>query len=42
MADEPFAVLEKEPARGPARDWEDQRWTPARIRVLIARRFRMD
>ncbi|GHD58129.1 hypothetical protein GCM10010317_046870 [Streptomyces mirabilis] len=43
VSDEQFAVLEKELARGPAvQGWEDQRWTLARIRVLIARTFRLD
>ncbi|PAZ16785.1 hypothetical protein CLM62_06080 [Streptomyces sp. SA15] len=35
-----FAELEKELALGPAEHgWEDQRWTLARIRVLIAFKF---
>ncbi|MER7928674.1 winged helix-turn-helix domain-containing protein [Streptomyces sp. NPDC096057] len=43
VSDEQFAVLEKELARGPAvHGWEDQRWTLARIRALIARTFRLD
>lgn len=43
VSDEQFAILEKELARGPAvHGWEDQRWTLARIRVLIARTFRLD
>ena len=43
VSDEQFAVLEKELARGPAvHGWEDQRWTLARIRVLIARTFRLE
>ncbi|WUG76527.1 winged helix-turn-helix domain-containing protein [Streptomyces sp. NBC_00457] len=43
LTDEQFAELEKELARGPAvHGWEDRRWTLARIRVLIARKFRLD
>ncbi|GAA2338708.1 hypothetical protein GCM10010431_72650 [Streptomyces kunmingensis] len=35
--------LEKEPAKGPAEHgWEDQRWTLARIRALIASTFNLD
>lgn len=35
-----FAVLEEELAKGPvAHGWPDQRWTLARIRTLIGRRF---
>nr|WP_257039562.1 winged helix-turn-helix domain-containing protein [Streptomyces sp. OV198] len=43
LSDGQFAALEKELALGPAVcGWEDQRWTPAGIRALIARRFRLD
>jgi hypothetical protein len=39
----PFAELEKELALGPAvHGWEDQRWTLARIRALIAWKFSLD
>nr|WSW48882.1 winged helix-turn-helix domain-containing protein [Streptomyces sp. NBC_01001] len=35
-----FAVLEEELAKGPvAHGWPDQRWTLARIKTLIGRRF---
>ncbi|MGY4967413.1 winged helix-turn-helix domain-containing protein, partial [Streptomyces sp. 900105245] len=35
-----FAVLEEELAKGPlAHGWLDQRWTLARIKTLIGRRF---
>ncbi|MGW3174672.1 IS630 family transposase [Streptomyces sp. NPDC001153] len=38
-----FAKLEQELAAEPAaHGWEDQRWTLARTRVLIARKFRLD
>ncbi|MFC4467796.1 helix-turn-helix domain-containing protein [Streptomyces xiangluensis] len=37
LSDGQFAELEKELALGPAEHgWEDQRWTLARIRVLVA------
>ncbi|WP_323181963.1 helix-turn-helix domain-containing protein [Streptomyces sp. NBC_00424] len=40
LSDALFAVLEEEPAKGPvAHGWSDQRWTPARIKTLIGRRF---
>jgi putative transposase len=43
LSDERFAEPEKELARGPAaHGWEDQRWTLARIRVLIARSFKLN
>ncbi|MEV0186203.1 winged helix-turn-helix domain-containing protein [Streptomyces sp. NPDC050625] len=43
LSDEQFAELEGELALGPAvHGWEDQRWTVARIRELIARKFRLD
>ncbi|MFI6624352.1 winged helix-turn-helix domain-containing protein [Streptomyces sp. NPDC050528] len=42
LSDDQFAELEKELALGSAEhDWEDLRWTLARIRVLIAFRFRI-
>ncbi|MFJ5812128.1 hypothetical protein [Streptomyces sp. NPDC093093] len=35
-----FALLEAELAKGPvAHGWPDQRWTLARIKTLIGRRF---
>ena len=41
LSDGQVAVLEQELAPGPAmHGWEDQRWTLARIRELIARKFR--
>ncbi|MBX7551682.1 winged helix-turn-helix domain-containing protein [Streptomyces sp. NPDC004232] len=43
LSDDEFAELEKELARGPAvHGWEDRRWTLARIRELIARKFSRD
>lgn len=43
LSDGQFAELEQELALGPAvHGWEDQRWTLARIRELIARKFRLD
>jgi putative transposase len=43
LSDDQFAKLDKELALGPAEhDREDLRWTVARIRVLIAFRFRID
>ncbi|WUU18816.1 winged helix-turn-helix domain-containing protein [Streptomyces sp. NBC_00663] len=43
LSDGQFVELEQELALGPAvHGWEDQRWTLARIRVLIARKFRLD
>ncbi|MES5824513.1 hypothetical protein [Streptomyces sp. RG80] len=41
LSDGQVAVLEQELAPGPAtHGWEVQRWTLARIRELIARKFR--
>ncbi|QNP75083.1 winged helix-turn-helix domain-containing protein [Streptomyces roseirectus] len=43
LSDEQFTELEKELALGPAvHGWEDQRWTLARIRALIAWKFSLD
>ncbi|SOF02084.1 Transposase [Streptomyces sp. OV198] len=43
LSDAQFAELEKELALGPAaHGWEDQRWSLARIRALIAWRFQID
>ncbi|MER7694878.1 winged helix-turn-helix domain-containing protein [Streptomyces sp. NPDC097610] len=43
LSDGRFAELEKEPALRPAaHGWADQRWSLARIRALIAWRFRID
>lgn len=40
LSDEQFAVLERELARGPVEHgWPDQRWTLARIKAVIGRRF---
>lgn len=40
LTDALFAVLEKELTKGPvAHGWPDHRWTPARIKTLIGRRF---
>ena len=40
LSDVLFAVLEEELAKGPvAHGWPDQRWTLARIKTLIGRRF---
>ncbi|MFI8944310.1 winged helix-turn-helix domain-containing protein [Streptomyces syringium] len=40
LSDELFAVLEAELDKGPvAHGWPDQRWTLARIKTLIGRRF---
>ncbi|MFI9187533.1 winged helix-turn-helix domain-containing protein [Streptomyces goshikiensis] len=40
LDDRLFAVLEEELAKGPvAHGWPDQRWTLARIKTLIGRRF---
>lgn len=37
-----FAKLEAELAKGPAaHGWEDQRWTPARVKTVIGRRFHL-
>ncbi|MGW7427679.1 IS630 family transposase [Streptomyces sp. NPDC054813] len=43
LSDGQFAELEKELALGPAKcGWDDQRWTLARIRALIAWKFQVD
>ena len=43
LSDGQFAELEKELALGPVEfGWEDQRWTVARIRAVIAVRFKID
>ncbi|MFB8182065.1 winged helix-turn-helix domain-containing protein [Streptomyces sp. NPDC055966] len=43
LSDGRFAELEQELARGPAVHWwEDQRWTLARVRALIAWKFSLD
>ncbi len=42
LSQEQFAQPEAELAKGPtAHDWEDQRWTLARIKTVIGRCFRM-
>lgn len=42
LSEKQFAQLETEPAKGPAaHGWEDQRWTPARIKTVIGRRFHL-
>ncbi|KOV89537.1 helix-turn-helix domain-containing protein [Streptomyces sp. NRRL B-3648] len=42
LSQERFAQLEAELVKGPAEHgWEDQRWTPARIKTVIGRRFHM-
>ncbi|MGW3121058.1 IS630 family transposase [Streptomyces sp. NPDC001107] len=42
LSQEQFAQLEAELAKGPAaHGWEDQRWTLARIKTVIGRRFHM-
>ncbi|MDF9816776.1 winged helix-turn-helix domain-containing protein [Streptomyces sp. SPB162] len=42
LSQEQFARLEAELAKGPAaHGWEDQRWTLARIKTVIGRRFHM-
>lgn len=42
LNDRLFAVLEEELAKGPvAHGWPDQRWTLARIKTLMGRRFHM-
>ncbi|MGW2890214.1 IS630 family transposase [Streptomyces griseoruber] len=42
LSQEQFAQLEAELAKGPAaHGWEDQRWTLARIKSVIGRRFHM-
>ncbi|MFE6820972.1 winged helix-turn-helix domain-containing protein [Streptomyces sp. NPDC057690] len=43
LIDDRFAELEKAPVKGPAEHgWEDQRWTLARIRAVIAATFGLD
>ena len=43
LSDGQFAELEQELALGPAEHgWDDQRWTVARIRAVIAVRFDID
>ncbi|MFI0243081.1 winged helix-turn-helix domain-containing protein [Streptomyces sp. NPDC016845] len=43
LSDERFAELEKELVKGPAgHGWEDQRWTLARIRDVIASTFDLE
>ncbi|RKE22062.1 transposase [Streptomyces sp. TLI_171] len=40
LGERQFAQLERELEKGPlAHGWEDQRWTLARIKTLIGRRF---
>ncbi|MEV0295955.1 winged helix-turn-helix domain-containing protein [Nocardia sp. NPDC050710] len=40
LSDEQFRVLERELAKGPAEHgWPDQKWTLARIKTVIGRRF---
>jgi transposase len=42
LSDEQVLVLERELAKGPAaHGWEDQRWTLARVKTVIGRRFHM-
>ncbi|WKV75980.1 winged helix-turn-helix domain-containing protein [Streptomyces sp. PCS3-D2] len=42
LSEEQFAQLEAELAKGPAaHGWEDQRWTLARIKTVIGRRFHL-
>ncbi|KUO13123.1 transposase [Streptomyces sp. DSM 15324] len=42
LSGQQFAQLEAELARGPAaHGWEDQRWTLARVRTVIGRRFHL-
>ncbi|MFG3029220.1 winged helix-turn-helix domain-containing protein [Streptomyces sp. NPDC048253] len=42
LSEKQFAKLEAELAKGPAaHGWEDQRWTPARVRTVIGRRFHL-
>ncbi|MBP2706209.1 helix-turn-helix domain-containing protein [Microbispora sp. RL4-1S] len=42
LSQEQFAQLEAELAKAPtAHGWEDQRWTLARIKTVIGRRFHM-
>nr|WP_238845654.1 hypothetical protein [Nocardia terpenica] len=40
LSDEQFRVFERELAKGPAEhSWPDQKWTLARIKTVIGRRF---
>lgn len=42
LSDERFALLEEELAKGPAvHGWEDQQWTPQRVRTLIGHQFQV-
>ncbi|SHN34326.1 Winged helix-turn helix [Streptomyces yunnanensis] len=42
LSEKQFALLEAELAKGPAaQSWEDQRWTLARIKTVIGRRFHL-
>ncbi|SFL16114.1 Transposase [Streptomyces pini] len=42
LSQEQFAILERELAKGPAaHGWEDQRWTLARVKTVIGRRFHL-
>ncbi|RPK31979.1 hypothetical protein EES39_39640 [Streptomyces sp. ADI92-24] len=42
LSDQQFTQLEAELAKGPAaHGWEDQRWTLARVRTVIGRRFHL-
>jgi transposase len=42
LSEKQFAQLEAELAKGPAaQGWEDQRWTLARVRTVIGRRFHL-
>lgn len=42
LSEKQFAQLEAELAKGPAaHGWEDQRWTLARIKTVIGRRFHL-
>jgi transposase len=42
LSEKQFAQLEAEPAKGlAAQGWEDQRWTLARVRTVIGRRFHL-
>ncbi|MCE7078680.1 winged helix-turn-helix domain-containing protein [Streptomyces sp. ST2-7A] len=42
LSEKQFAQLEAELAKGPvAHGWQDQRWTPSRIKTVIGRRFHL-
>ncbi len=42
LSEKQFAQLEAELAKGPAaHGWKDQRWTPARVKTVIGRRFHL-